>query len=108
MSKGMNCYVFSIFDCCRSSPPAGDTFRGAGALQSAIDEAEMDFDSSFAKQNYVAIYGCAPSDGVRARSTVAGHLLGHLFKNLDSENKVTIPDALVKWKGSDGKAELNP
>lgn len=56
--------------------------------------------------NLVITYGCQPSGGVPALSTIAVTYFAHLKKMAaKTADCVVLPDTLISFLGTDGKAE---
>ena len=57
----------------------------------------------------IITYACAPSKEVPARSTIATAFFERLREKAnDATGEVTLPYALVGWRGTDKKAEVLP
>ena len=57
-------------------------------------------------QNFLFVYGCRPSAGVKANTTMVKDILNALIKSADRINfTVLLPQALDQLKGSDASFE---
>ena len=66
-------YVISLFDCCRERLPQ-ELMRGLGA----VDEDEDFINEPVSSENLIITFGCMPSDGVPAKSTISKAYFRHL------------------------------
>ena len=67
-----------------------------------LEDAQTDF-------NYIVTYGCPPSDGTPAKSTISLAYFQRLKREAEGwTGEVTLPNALTTWQGTDGKAETFP
>lgn len=94
-----NSYIVAVFDCCREKLPGQS--RGGGDEDEEV--------KTQATTNLVMTFGCPPSDGVPDKSTIAIAFFDHLRLNADDyTGEVTLPHALIGWRGTDGKVESLP
>ena len=100
LAKADGSYVVALFDCCRERFVAGAT-RGAGSEANTFDvcaKAEAD-------ENFVITYGCPPTEGVPAKSTIAAAYIKYLKKAADPQGNIALPGPLNFFVGEDGKCE---
>ena len=57
------------------------------------------------EENFVITYGCPPTEGVPAKSTIAHAYLKYLKKAADSQGNIALPGPLNFFVGADGKCE---
>jgi hypothetical protein len=81
LAKADGSYVIALFDCCRERIIAGAT-RGVNVedddgLAAASDQIP---DSH---ENFIITYGCPPTEGVPAKSTIAKTYMSYLKKSSD-------------------------
>ena len=90
-------YVLAVLDCCRAE------FKASHRGFQAADNSNPDADQ---RTNLVLTYGCPPSDTTPAKSTISVAYFDKLrAKAEDATGIVTLPHALVGWRGTDGKSE---
>ena len=66
-------------------------------------------ENSKGSTNLVLTFGCPPSDGVPDKSTIAVAFFEQLRREAnDATGEVTLPHALIGWRGTDGKVESLP
>lgn len=53
---------------------------------------------------FILTFGCPPTEGVPAKSTIARSYLNNLFKEAE-DGFITFPTALQLYRGTDAKAE---
>ena len=97
-------YVMALFDCCRERLPQ-EEMRG----RSTYDEDEDILNEPKNEENLIITFGCMPSAGVPAKSTVARAYFRHLrhsarVKDLGVGNLV-LPGNLSFFNGTDGRVE---
>ena len=101
-------YVIGLFDCCREKIAEGD-FRGGKKidLDSLMNELEENDPSSEQTMhtNYLVTFGCPPSKGVPAKSTIAVAYFKFLKKSADDKGRIVLPGPLNFFLGTDGKCE---
>lgn len=101
-------YVISVFDCCREKLPASQT-RGLGASED-FDGGDMFLAApEDSQENLIMTFGCRPSAGVPAKSTIAKAYFKYLRHSAnptpDGENYIVLPGCLNFFQNSDGKCE---
>ena len=106
-------YVISLFDCCREKIDEGQ-WRGAGpnyvnieAMMEDLGGRDQD-DGGNQKGfvNTIVTYGCPPSQGVPAKSTIALSYFRQLKMSADSyDGMIKFPSVLNFYTGIDGKCE---
>ena len=90
-------YVISVLDCCREK--LDKLMRGAS-------DAVMKYEEDFDRFNFIVTYGCAPSQGTPAKSTISEAYFLMLKLQADAyTGEVTLPNAFDLWQGFDGKSE---
>ena len=90
-----------VFDCCRQK--LKDSTRGG--------EEETKASTDVSDPNIIIIYGCPPNKLVPAKSTIATAFFERLREKAnDATGEVTLPYALVGWRGIDPniKSEVLP
>ena len=110
IAKMKYAYVFTLLDCCRTLVRAQN--RGPDSCTSYDDSDDFDqkLEDLFPKKenqlrNYLVTYGCAPSEGVPAKSTVALSYFKHIKKTMNKNGHVFLPGSVMLFSGADGKAE---
>ena len=107
-------YVVALLDCCREKIDL-TKWRGTGSGNNA--ELSPDLESLFAAQdaiqqrhntNLLITYGCPPSQGVPAKSTIAVAYFKFLNGQKDAQGKITLPGNISFFQGTDGKCETVP
>ena len=105
-------YVCAVFDCCREKMPSS-AFRGSGQADGA---AELDDDTGInllgapaeTQENIIMTFGCRPSAGVPAKSTIARTYFRYLRKAAILQNgefQLQLPGCLNFFQNTDGKCE---
>ena len=90
-------YIWAVFDCCRQKVP--QLSRGGEEEEKKAEQ----------HTNLVLTWGCPPSDTVPDKSTIAVAVFDHLRQAADdATGQVTLPGALIGWRGTDGKVETLP
>ena len=56
-------------------------------------------------ENFVITYGCPPTEGVPAKSTIAHAYIKYLKKAADPQGNIALPGPLNFFVGEDGKCE---
>lgn len=105
-------YVIALLDCCREKL---DSTKWRGTSNKA--DLSPDLEALFAAQdaiqqrhdcNYLVTYGCPPSQGVPAKSTIAVAYFKFLNGQKDSNGAITMPGNISFFQGTDGKCESVP
>ena len=77
LAKSDGSYVVSVFDCCREKLPPTAT-RG---LNLGDFDQDLDFVPENCQENLIMTFGCRPSAGVPAKSTIAFQYFKYLTKS---------------------------
>ena len=105
LAKADGSYVIALFDCCRERLVAGAT-RGTGADEddglAAATEALPEY-----QENFIITFGCPPTEGVPAKSTIAKAYMKYIKKSSDQNGYISLPGPLNFFVGDDGKCEHN-
>ena len=97
------CYVVALLDCCREN--LSESMRGGGG-NAGDQDMMIDAESNI---NLLITFGCPPSDGTPAKSTIALAYFRYLkSKANDYDGSLILPNALLTWHGTDGKSETLP
>ena len=91
-------YVVALLDCCREK--LSEAMRGGNTEQPAEEEEEG--------MNLVITFGCPPSSGTPAKSEIAVAYFDRLRQKADVDGSVILPEALLSWRGTDGRCETLP
>jgi hypothetical protein len=78
-SRYENTYIVTIFDCCREELPT-EELRGGEENNSKATK----------QSNFYVTYGCPPTKGVPAKSTIVTSYTKCLKQNLNKQNGVII------------------
>ena len=101
LAKADGSYVVALFDCCRERIVAGAT-RGAGTGEGGTMDLCANAEND---ENFVITYGCPPTEGVPAKSTIAHAYIKYLKKAADPQGNIALPGPLNFFVGEDGKCE---
>ena len=99
MAKSEGSYIIALFDCCREKIDDGAT-RGLGGV---VDEGAVI--GPVTHENFIITYGCPPTEGVPAKSTIAQSYMSYLRRCANKDGYVALPGPLNFFVGSDGKCE---
>ena len=110
LAKADGSYVVTVFDCCREKLAIGPT---RGLSQDLLNEDCFNVDEWIgqpeqSQENIIITYGCQPSAGVPAKSTMAKAYFKYLRKSATdfADSKfMTLPGCLNFFQNSDGKCE---
>ena len=92
-------YVLGVFDCCR----AEFTVPTRGGGNNEAGDENFDEGNALENRNCILTFGCAPSGGVDAVSTIAQEYLQHLCADTDSEGNIQFPSLdFLKWNPGNG------
>ena len=58
-------------------------------------------------ENFIMTYGCPPTEGVPAKSTIAESYMRYLKNSKDQNGHIALPGPLNFFVGADGKCEHN-
>ena len=101
LAKADGSYVVALFDCCRERMVPGAS-RGAGADTAGMLDVETNMETA---ENFIITYGCPPTEGVPAKSTIAHAYIKYLKKAADPQGNIALPGPLNFFVGTDGKCE---
>ena len=76
IAKAQGTYVVGLFDCCREKMAAA-TQRGLGANSAGIIDVSGGGNAE-TQENFIMTYGCPPTEGVPAKSTIANAYIKYL------------------------------
>ena len=103
LAKADGSYVIALFDCCRERIIAGAT-RGVNVEEDdGMAAASEQIPENH--ENFIITYGCPPTEGVPAKSTIAKTYMQYLKKSSDQNGYIQLPGPLNFFVGSDGKCE---
>ena len=83
LAKADGSYVMALFDCCREKIVSQET-RGLGSEE----EEAFIMDIPESHENFIITYGCPPSEGVPAKSTIAKAYIKWLKKSASSDGLI--------------------
>ena len=101
LAKAEGSYVVALFDCCRERLAPGAS-RGAETEQAGMLDVQSNTETT---TNFILTYGCPPSEGVPAKSTIAHAYIKYLKKAADPQGRIGLPGPLNFFVGADGKCE---
>ena len=97
MAKADGSYIVALFDCCRE--------RITDIAQRGAGEEEEDEEGSQNHENFIITFGCPPTEGVPAKSTIAKTYMKYLKQCANKDGYLALPGPLNFFVGSDGKCE---
>ena len=80
LAKAEGTYVIGLFDCCREKMAAA-TQRGLGGASAGV--IDVSGGNAETQENFILTYGCPPTEGVPAKSTIANAYIKYLKKAAD-------------------------
>ena len=105
LAKADGSYVIALFDCCREKIPP-EVSRGMGAEEEdGLEAAAGAIPENH--ENFIMTYGCPPTEGVPAKSTIAKSYMKYLKSSQDPNGHISLPGPLNFFVGADGKCEHN-
>ena len=105
LAKADGSYVIALFDCCREKIPP-EVSRGMGAEEEdGLEAAAGAIPENH--ENFIMTYGCPPTEGVPAKSTIAKSYMKYLKQSKDPNGHIALPGPLNFFVGADGKCEHN-
>ena len=103
-------YVMALLDCCREKFKS-EEWRGINSEApisedvATLIQAQSINKKNHLNSNYIVTYGCPPSQGVPAKSTIAINYFKFLSEQCTKKNKLLLPGNIGFFVGSDGKCE---
>ena len=88
-------FIIALFDCCRQQITKDD-MRGGPAT-----------DDEQAAKNIILTWGCPPSKGVPAKSSIVSSYSKYVVESIEG-GVVVFPDDLIDYLGDDGNCETVP
>ena len=101
LAKADGSYIVCLFDCCRERMQPGAA-RGPGTEVSGMLDVPT---SAETEENFIITYGCPPTEGVPAKSTIARAYVGYLKQAADPKGNIALPGPLNFFVGAGGKCE---
>ena len=112
LAKADGSYVVSVFDCCREKmqqKPMRGRIEANSSSYDFEDESEWIGKPNNSQENIIITYGCQPSQGVPAKSTLATTYFQYLGKSSqpspDGKRYLALPGCLNFFQNVDGKCE---
>ena len=104
LAKADGSYVIALMDCCRERITA-QASRGSGAVDDDDGLAAATNAIPEHHENFIITFGCSPTEGVPAKSTIAKAYMKYIKKSSDANGYISLPGPLNFFVGDDGKCE---
>lgn len=107
-AKADGSYILAVFDCCREKLLQAVS-RGLGAGQEFDEDSPTLGAPIDCQENLIMTFGCRPSDGVPAKSTIATNYFKYMRRSANKlptgDRVIVLPGCLNFFQNWDGKCE---